>query len=439
MKLEDIDHLFKNNERQFDQMPNEQVWSRLEQRLGQALVSEKTDNAATVKVVQFGKLRRFLAAAAIILVILSPLAWYLLNTSNSADKQMAVNTAAPSTANYEPTETTDSAVVNALLEEDNAATSRRYTLPDDETLSQKATPIKQANKPSENQVFSSERKLPTLASKQPESNETSFADDSRPSKEIYAPPVMSKPATPQPVAQSVASGTVGIKENSNLQDQLSSVGKTNTVNPPLADVSFTRYYLGIDANEQPDSYAKTTTVAPIITNNSGKPFYPAQTETAKQKKQISQKERTSDVAAPAAKDDTPIPNITLKTLSWLWGTWTGTVNNAAISEKWLPDGTANISTTVNGNTYFSETATIKPSGKGLVYTIFNPQAGNIVTYQLSDFATVNNLIFENKDNSIAYPGIIAYHLVSDNTLYVTFTGFDPNGQPLQTTLLYQRQ
>jgi len=461
MKLEDIDQLFKNNERQFDQMPGEQIWARLEQRLAEQPVAGAPEVGKELPQKQF-RLRgfwRYAAAAVLVLVVLSPVALYFLGITQKSYQQMAVKTATEQPANIELIKPADSASNSAQVYTEESSLLRSAeadNYPDERNKPAAANQTPDAITYSANSSASNTAATATKTSaakpEMPEVKQRSAPAGQPPATVTFVPPPTYTLPQPQR-SQNVASGINTSEGNTMAKHPLHEdvMSKSATVippvNPPLADLAYSRYYIGLaqeGLQEKEQNLPKGNTsydynAAPPVTNNSGKPFMAPADATRDKTKTTTQKKQSTKQIAPAAgsKDDAPA-GITLAGIAWLWGTWKTTQNNTIITEKWQPSGKADISSMVNGNILFAETAAMKTSGKGLVYNMFNPQTGSSATYQLSAYATINNLIFENTDSSGTYPGTIAYHLVSNNTLYVTFTGLNQNGQLLQTTLLYQK-
>ena len=101
MKLEDIDQIFKDNERQFDKLPPEQVWHKLEQRLAQG----QTPVAKTQSLFSKRSTWLYAAAAAIIILFLTPFTINLINKDASkSNEQIALlnNQATEATSRISP-------------------------------------------------------------------------------------------------------------------------------------------------------------------------------------------------------------------------------------------------------------------------------------------------------------------------------------------------
>ncbi|MFK7907685.1 MAG: hypothetical protein AB8B69_21280, partial [Chitinophagales bacterium] len=92
MNLEDIDNIFNNNQHQFDKMPSDQLWERLEDKL------DATPSIWEEKPQTKVKWLRYVAAAAVILMMTIP-AIYLIEGPTTNSKEVAANYSAdePST------------------------------------------------------------------------------------------------------------------------------------------------------------------------------------------------------------------------------------------------------------------------------------------------------------------------------------------------------
>lgn len=454
MKLEDIDQLFKDNERQFDQMPGEQLWARLEQRLAEQPVAPLGEAGEKLPQKQFrlSGFWRYAAAAALILVVLSPVVLYLLGVSQKKDDQMAVKMVSEQVVNENRLEsaeqTTSAPPESTAISYSRADTETKSSNSNRQVMPAAPMPKSVATTEGEYDDVLAEKKVTTV---KPGFSETKQRAYQPPPNISYAEPdVAASQSPPQP-------GRALAKENadesgaySQRQENLSqSVISVPSATPPLADPVYSRYYLGIASalgqnavQNLPKGYNATGIYEPPVTNNSGKPYITpadAERDKAAETAPASKKKQNAKLAAPAAgsKEEAPAP-ITLNSLAWLWGTWVSTANNATVTEKWQPNGTAVISSTVNNNTIFSETATLKTLGYRLVYTINNPQTRAPETYRLTENSTAYILIFE----SIAattYPNTITYSLEAANSLRVTFTGIDTNGLLIQNTLQYHKE
>ena len=114
-----IDKLFRENRQQFDKMPDERVWERLQQRL------DNKDDESTPLIVTPNKQWRYFAAVAIMLLLIAPIGLFMMNRLEQKET-VAINT----THNEKPNNTTTSSpspdVEGVGEEAESAATINKY-------------------------------------------------------------------------------------------------------------------------------------------------------------------------------------------------------------------------------------------------------------------------------------------------------------------------
>lgn len=410
MKLEDIDQIFKDNERQFDKLPPEQVWHKLEQRLaqGQPTVA-KTQSLFSKKSTWL-----YAAAAAIIILFLTPFTINLINKDASkSNEQIALLN----------NQATEAPTVSSTID-DSVTFSAKETITS-EMAEKEEEPVKLKSESKPTGTFSAPNK---------DLNSLANANDNR----------NSATKTPEP------SGAVVINNERSMRKEATAVEAISSAPADASayiiqddeDVMFSRYYLAFQ-----DYESQREIIAPPSYNDAAASKAAPAGRAYDTEQSLSKEEKKSKKLTVSAKPSSqPKADVTdqvsdtkqinsLQQISWLWGTWKSRTDDIQITETWISTGNASISITQNKKQVFSETTGILPLNNTLIYTLKHPESNKNTAYPLSNQSSEKELIFEN--NSVSFPNRITYRLLSEDLLSITFADNENNPIVQKTILLYK--
>ncbi|MBK6612449.1 MAG: hypothetical protein IPI59_12550 [Sphingobacteriales bacterium] len=426
-----IDDLFKENQHGFDQMPREAVWQRLEELLdgvqpvnqqeGQEPVAaavnpavQQTDTAtaATASTPKSGSFSqnwfKIAASAAIVLLVLLPLSWWVINQSN------------PSQAVAEQ---------KTINSENNPALPHEIsTNANLESNSQEANPASAANTTSATETqASSETPKPVLPNLNAPKTTTPQSNAKRPSfeSELKTVPIIVPDAEfdESNVSRDAASSSNTVpKGRSAAAKDMAPETETARNAPPQPQQQQQQQII----NEYPAA-AGLTTNNYYASSNSRYALSNSQDDTndyAGDKNLASQEETKKDTKQAKSKK-----NIESATPEWLAGKWKMTdLQGNAYTETWqltknenLLNGTGK-TTDKNGKPLYIESFKLVSAKNGdLIYELNDSGSGKKVSLQ-GKTTNNNSLVFENDKGS--YPSRIVYQFdpSQPNNLTVIFEG-----------------
>lgn len=414
MNLEDIDQIFRDNQRQFDKMPAEEVWLKLEHRLS----VERSPVVKTKNLFFKRKTWLYVAAAALVILLVSPITLYLLkqNESEKTGQIALLN---------EPVGNNEKAVAE-ISAHDSMYSSE--LMKSEENI--------QAAQETKSYITKKSIRDSKLKKEDIENDETIASSESQ-------PPYGSTPMASAPNAEKEITKTtqdVQFEENSKL---FANVESESVKGKDQDYLNFSRYYSPLDDNTQ--SLRKSDRLAseqiPASKTTPSAKSAEKDKSSGLAEKRAKPKTVTDKTSTPAKTEVSPGAGITnqidnLTQISWLWGIWTKVTDGIQISETWNSNGTGTISTHQNDKTVFSESSSIKSTNNTLVYILKHPETGKEAYYPLSGISTDKDLIFENRE--LPYPNQIRYQLISPSTLSVTFSD-EINRPGYQNTIILNKQ
>lgn len=460
MKLEDIDKIFNNNQHQFDKMPSDKLWERLEEKLD--ATPPMWEEKPTPKV----RWLRYVAAAAVILIMMLP-AMYLIDgigIAPQAHKNSSLEEH-PIVAKVEKNESEsirspkDTPSVDIAKEEKTLAKPiqetkistnakeetilRQYSLKDrDENKLKETSPtsytrdiakpaIKSAPKP-----ITKKQSLPPppppassnpsdeqdIAVKEESENNFSFGEAEIEEKtELEEAEISSYQAAPKAIPTSK-------KEIDAFQ---SSSGNINNINKIHAD---SRYNVDFDRRLFSNALSPDNSYSfepPIQKQEIKKP--------TKNRKSSSKKIQAKKPSSNKVDASLALPSSDF--LNNLEGNWVQYIEEKSYYETWTnsPNGTfmGTASTLQNGSILFKENISITPLQNGdLRYTIHHPQMLTLHTSSINTNSE-NLLIFENLQNN--FPSKITYRLTTETMLEITFEGKKENQIIVKQLIMVKQQ
>ncbi len=485
MNLEDIDNIFNNNQHQFDKMPSDQLWERLEDKL------DATPSMWEEKPQSKVKWLRYVAAAAVILMMAIP-AMYLIEGPNTSSKELAIDSPTSKTAatsNHEEIaeRTNKLQKEDSMVETFNKDFAAKADKIMEETAEEEPNLIAKAD---------TKRKPTPTAKKEIDSNQFSLQKntnnrDTEKTKVINSPKpkpqaiaknrsleISKKPAPPSPSMSDDAEAGDFEEESIVMEEEegisLDEVNVTSYKStPPLAskaagiqqintnfDITNTEgvyAYARYNAEFQPshlsnfmpyDGYGDDRLSQSTLKKAPAMKEMPAG-NAKKMKKRDKSKDRNNDnisLKRSASKEESPaLEAISLGFLNSLSGTWSYFTGNLRFEENWrmTPEGSllGTALTTENGQILFSEDISIvTPFGNTMIYTIQHPDNSQTLTLNLNTSETsIDNedyLVFENPLND--FPSKITYRLSTDTMLQITFEG-QKEGKPISKQLIMYKE
>lgn len=490
MNLKDIDNIFNDNQHQFDKMPSDKLWERLEEKLDAtpSMWEEKPPKKLGV-----GWLR-YVAAAAVILVMMIP-AVYMLNNmphhkgdlaKNSPPSEQMVNhdnnegASRESLKQIEGDKVVGRTADTTFLYEEEAKTELA-----EETTS-KEEKILAANQANKNKITTNDTKpsnKPNTVSKPPairkdkgnQNEETRIVGaTSKPSSRDRGLSLGEKTTTSSPREPSIsadkdfaaAEEVLEIEEDASGEVLDLDEVKISPYSAPKSVVKAAKVTASFNISDTQGIYAYARYNADFQPNHlsNALPYdgygyendrvsqstgLPKSTQVGRAKKK-SKDESNNNIQRKrsASKEDT-YPSSTATTslgfFSSLEGNWSLYSDGFTYQETWKSGNNGTLmgtaTTLKNGATFFKEDLNIQLlSGEQMVYTIYHPENSQQLTYQLRTSETSidneNYLIFDNLQND--FPRSITYRLMNGNDmLKITFEG-EKNGAPVTKELILNR-
>lgn len=444
MNLDHIDKIFANQQEQFNKMPSDDLWAKLDQQLQQ----EEAPVAPPIAKVR--PLWQRYAAAAVAAIVFVSVLFTLINHSPETAK-MAENTTetaspAPSmkkekmdaSADMEPMESEEAA---ELVEEAIAESKKERVLKDEAKreveLTDKDSPVSSKQRsdskitaPYKNKNTGNDRAASQQINKDANTGTTAPIGSSNVTtmpavpapKRTYSPP-----PPPSPAAD------VATKE---AQEQKAAAFKIEDTEQPLAQNSaYARYNL--------------QNTIPQFNNQAGGQGMSLDEVTA-QKKQAKSKLKTTardkgqtpeqkqegliveEIVEEMEVDDWAAN--TINQFGWMMGKWCNNDVEVNLCENWtLTDANTlqgNSLTMYNGKIEFTENMTITQIGDEVYYNLYIPEKDAVVPFKLLE-QTGNQTIFINDQND--YPNMITYIQQANGILTTRFEG-QQNGKAIEAEI-----
>lgn len=487
MNLKDIDKLFNDNQHQFDKMPSDKLWERLEEKLDAtpSMWEEKPQK-------KLGWLR-YVAAAAVILVMMVP-AIYLMNNAPTKSSDLAME----QPAMYDATEATGNsredkrdsereaankdvialgseverdlkssekiAEVEKKEEEKIIAANETIRTKDKSAYTSKPKPTKSFNNNNQqNKTRSIETPNPVAATPIPSSKDRSLKatrpnPPSKPSMTADADiaieeEVMEMEADDAGETLDEVSITAYKSRQTTAKAATPEVKATFDITDTDGVYAYARYNADFQtshfSNMLPyDNFGDERMSQSTLELESAKEMKPSVAGSSKKKSKSNSRENIRakrSASKEVESDNAPATPPSLGFLTSLEGNWSLFSNDLTFQETWksMPNGTllGTATTLQNGISIFKEDISINPlQGDKMVYTIHHPTNTQTLTYQLRTSETSvdneNYLIFDNLQND--FPRTITYRLMNGNDmLKITFEG-QKEGKPIQKELILNR-
>ena len=462
MKLNDIDKIFADRQQQFDKMPAEELWNKLDARL-QAAESTKT---ATIRPLWW----KYMAAAAV-LVLLIPAVWWSVNLQQSGE--MAQN------SEMAPTAVEESKGEIHLDEADLVSRSDSEksvgfveTETDTQRLFAKASPTLEKK---ENVAEGEKSETGQLTERDNRNKEILPSSASKPVKPI--------PKTPEPgfaITDKDAWTNAGM-EDKNIEaagenDQIAAnipppaepfvegikpasmpAADAETVDVPVAGYESPQEIYADEIETEDDQLLSRNNAysrynlhnnMPEFTNRRLSAPYDTEslqleevttTRQARKKQKADNKESVPAAdayAAPVAKDEQQNYALIsdLSEISWLTGNWCNHDATVSLCENWTVTNAnslrGNSFTMVNNKREFDESFEIQKTGNEIYYNITDAEKKSTLAFKLTE-QLPNQITFENRQND--YPNRIIYTYNPNGILTTRFEGTQ-NGQPVSSEI-----
>ncbi|MEZ4884186.1 MAG: DUF6265 family protein [Chitinophagales bacterium] len=475
MNLKDIDKLFNEHQHQFDKMPSNKLWERLEEKLD-ATPSMWEEKPRPKKVHWL----RYVAAAAVILVMMVP-AIYFTNAPQgdlameqpanynespaennpsvrSADMEsmkMKSDTAmsiskennSPNTEIAANEERKEEETLIAAKSRDNNKDKPKFTSKNNTTIASnsnqtidKPTIVTAAPKPS---ISTTNRSLKAIS---PNTSESSMTEDADIAIEEEVMEMEADDA-----------GQVLDEVNINAYSAAKPVSKaakptvkaTFNITDTNEAYAYSRYNADFNrsslSNMMPyDGYGDERRSQSTLEMESAKKIESTKAGSSKKSKENSNNNIMLKRSASKTDMDGASSAKSLGFLSSLEGNWSFYLNGMFFEENWkmTPNGTllGTAKTLQNGAILFAEDLSIHSlQGDKMTYTINHPNNSQSLTYQLrtSETSTDNEnyFIFDNLQND--FPRTITYRLMNIDMLKITFEG-QKDGKPIFKELILNR-
>ncbi|MGB1242838.1 MAG: DUF6265 family protein [Chitinophagales bacterium] len=454
MNLEDIDNIFNNNQHQFDKMPSDQLWERLEDKL------DATPSMWEEKPQPKVKWLRYVAAAAVILIMMIPAMYLIEGPTMMSSKEDAIS--------HHTVAKTSNEITNRAKDSNFQESKEGFAAKTDkiieQTTEQETNLIAKAD---------TKRKSPTTAKKEVDSNQFSFQKntnnrDTEKTKAINNPKpkaatknrsfeMAKKPASPSPsmsedaevgdfeeesivVEETTISSKDDVAAYKNASPLSKTTGKINT-NFDITNTEGIYAYARYNAEFHPNHFSNALPYDGYGNDRLAQSTLKKAPQTKgrkagnskKMKKREQSKDRNNDnisLKRSASKEESPaLESLSLGFLNSLSGTWSYSTGSLRFEENWrmTPEGSllGTALTTENGQVLFSEDISIvTPFGNTMIYTIQHPNNSQTLTLNLNTSETSidneNYLVFENPLND--FPSKITYRLSTDTMLQITFEG-----------------
>ncbi len=481
MNLKDIDKLFNDNQHQFDKMPSDKLWERLEEKLD-ATPSMWEENSQAKKKVHW---LRYVAAAAMILVMLIP-AIYLMNNAPTKSSDLAMeqpamydeteaigNSRATTKDSGRDTESAEAIVMDSEREGDLKSTERTARVEKKETASEEK--IIAANETIRTKDKSAYTSKPTKSfnNNNNQQNKTRSIETPNP---VAATPIPSskdrslKATRPNPPSKPsmTADADIAIEEEV-MEMEADDAGET------LDEVSITAYKsreatakaatpkvkATFDITDTDGVYAYARYNADFQTSNFSNmlPYdrygderlsqSTLELESAKagsqKKKTKSSPNRDTTKKDSASKEELFIqegmPYIDF--LRTLEGNWIYNLDSLTYTEKWTMNSNGSLQgiakTLSNGVVVFEEEFSISSRQGKLIYVMDFPQKFTYPTVftqrNENNVSNKKELVLEN--DRVEFPSKITYRLSTDTMLQITFEGQEEDRPITKQLIMYK--
>ncbi len=455
MKLEDIDKIFNNNQHQFDKMPSDKLWERLEEKLD--TTPSMWEEKPTTKV----RWLRYIAAAAVVLIMMVP-AMYLIDGTGVTPQA------------HENTSIEYPAVAKAENNESESIRSLKDT-PSAKIAKEEKTIAKPIQEPQISTNAKREAALRQYVSEDIEEktfdNTDATAFHTKPKERVKnltrptikaapKPSITRQPLSPPSPTSSNSSSAKDIVADQELEEDFSFAEVEIEEEIELEEVEISAYQVprkAMPVNKNATGNVQSGNWNGDITNdiyadarynvdfdrsqfsNALAPTnaYTFESQTQKQEAKQTTKNRKKESKklqskrSVSNKADATLALPTLGFLNNLEGDWAQYIGEKSYYETWAnsPNGTlfGTASTLQNGGVLFKEDISITPLQNGdLLYTIHHPQTQQTLTLQASTINVDNEnlLIFENLQNEFLRR--ITYRLATNTMLEITFEGKKEN-------------
>ncbi len=451
MKLEDIDNIFREQQHQFDKMPSDKLWQRIDSELTPTLEVVQTSRH---KVVRW----RYYAAAVALLVIL-PLSWLLITHSpTDSNNKMAMADKKAMTESPIIVETVETKTANNIIEKDMAATTTDIT---EETVPTIAKPPIQSKEeisvqtPRKKAIATQKPSSPTNKNIDLSSNKTTAFNDAIAPSKANTYPTTSKPKNSNATQTTAPPTSTVIKSGNNQNSQETApvndeaIAETNTTTIPIEAESISAASPSSPTANAPIAVSTTSKNTTQLADKSlaqknahgysiGYSRYYANTPLAllDDSKNLSVVQKTVITAAdPSTPSSTKAKNRSLlgneppliNQYNWLLGHWNDAESPLTFHENWqqINDLSYQASGTaiLNGQTVYVENISLNQLGDQLYYQCQNPNNAQYITLRATS-KNANKITFETTDSTFLQK--VSYTRINDQKILLRLEGINGN-------------